>query len=174
MFLHGTAIMHPSAAGASRLERVAQVRAGEPEVGDFAAYVPTERTVEKLRAWRAAGAEITYLSSHREARDVEADRAVLRRHGFPAGEVFFRLERESYGDVAARAGPNILVEDDCESIGGEAEMTGPRLPPGLRARVAVVVVPEFGGLGSLPDEPAELVRRSSAATSSPPPPARGG
>lgn len=77
--------MHSGAIGVTRAERVAQVRAGHPTIGDYAAYVPLGGAVAKLHRWQDAGAQIDYLSSHRNPDDVALDAFVLRMHGFPAG-----------------------------------------------------------------------------------------
>jgi hypothetical protein len=156
VFLHGTAIMHAGGEGRTRAERVRQVRDRHPSVYDFAAYVPVNDAVSKLQAWRRQGAEIVYLSAHRRAEAVEIDQAVLRRHDFPDGPVFFRQPDEQYQDVAERVRPDILIEDDCESIGGESEMTYPQLQPALKATVKPIVVKEFGGIDHLPDDIAVL------------------
>lgn len=152
VFLHGTAIMHASAVGRPRAERVRQSSQREPPVTDFASYVPTEAAVAKVRAWQRGGADLCYLSSRRGAAEARADRGVLDRYGFPAGPVFFREPGESYADVARRAGADVVVEDDCESIGGRSEMAA----PGLGGAIRCIVVPEFGGLAHLPDDPGEL------------------
>lgn len=68
--------------------------------------------------------------------------------------MFFREPGESYADVACRAGADVVVEDDCESI-GDAQMIASALGP-RAAAVYCVVVPEFGGLGHLPDDTDEL------------------
>ncbi len=47
VFLHGTAIMHATASGVARDERVRQVRRREPSVRDFVSYVPTPGSLEK-------------------------------------------------------------------------------------------------------------------------------
>jgi hypothetical protein len=157
VFLHGTTLMHPGAAGRSRAERVSQVRDGiDPTVNDFAAYVPVGDAVAKLRRWQEQGAEISYLSPHRDPGGIADDGRVLRRHGFPPGEILTRAAGESYGDVAGRALPDVLVEDDCESIGGAKEVTYPQIPARLRARIRSIVVPEFGGIDHLPDSLDEL------------------
>jgi hypothetical protein len=152
VFLHGTVIMHSTAAGVPRQERVRQVMRGEPAVQDFTSYIPVENAMSKLQVWHSSGAEIVYLSSHCDPADVSKDREVLERYGFPAGPIYFRHGSESYADVAAGVRPDILVEDDCESIGGEAEMTAPHLPAELRRRIISIVVPEFGGIDDLPDD----------------------
>jgi hypothetical protein len=152
VFLHGTAIMHRSALGQSREARVRQVLDGEESIYDFASYVPVGNAVGKLQTWKDQGAEIAYLSPHQEAEGVEKDKLVLARHGFPAGQVFYRRQGNSYQDVAEKALPDVLIEDDCESIGGEKEMTYPHLRPEIKSRVKSIVVKEFGGLDHLPDE----------------------
>ena len=155
IFLHGTTIMHPTALGHSREERVAQVRRREPSVADYAAYVPVGNVVEKLARWQRQGAEILYLSSHRKPENVAKDASVVERFGFPAGEIFFRQPGESYADAARRARPDVIVEDDCESIGGAVEMTYLHLRPEEQARITSIVVREFEGIDHLPDVPTE-------------------
>jgi len=157
VFLHGTTIMHRGGLSIGREERVAQVRAGERSVGDFASYVPIGNAPDTLRRWEAAGAELAYLSSHRAPADLAADESVVRRYGFPRGAVHHRRDAETYADVVARVEPDVLIEDDCESIGGAAEMVSPHLSPDLRSRITSVVVLEFGGIDGLPDRPDDLL-----------------
>lgn len=174
VFLHGTVLMHPGGAGRTREERVEQARDGtDPGLQDFAAYVPVDGAVAKLRHWADERAEIAYLSSNRQPYHVAEDASVLRRWGFPAGRVLARQPGESYGDVAERELPDVLVEDDCESLDGESELAYGQIRPELRPRIASIVVPEFGGIDHLPDRPAALltfgrerrIRRRRAASS---------
>ncbi len=156
IFLHGTTLMHRNAVGRSRAQRVKQVMDGDKSLPDFASYVPVDNAVQKLLAWTQRGAEIAYLSSQQGAAEVEQDERVLRNYGFPAGQVFFRSGHEAYADVLQRVVPDLLIEDDCESIGGERAMITPHLPPELKATVKSIVVPEFGGIDHLPDDLSEL------------------
>jgi hypothetical protein len=147
--------MHAAGEGRTREQRVAQVRADDPSVGDFAAYVPVGDAIAKLRRWREQGAAIDYLSSHRDSPGVAADESVLRRFGFPRGRVLARRSGESYGDVVARELPDVLIEDDCESIGAD-QVAHSQLPPELRVRIRSIVAPEFGGIDHLPDSLVDL------------------
>ncbi len=155
-FLHGTTIMHRGAIGCSRADRVRQVREGDESVRYFSSYVPVGGSPHKLELWHAQGAELVYLSSHRSPRDVEKDRSVLRAYQFPEGVVYFRQHQEEYADVAEKVMPDILIEDDCESIGGEAEMTYPHISAAKRRSIKLILVREFEGIDHLPDDLAAL------------------
>jgi hypothetical protein len=156
VFLHGTTIMHPGAAGRERAERVAQSKVGSGHgLEDFGAYVVIGQAADKLRAWAAQGAQISYLTSHREQNDIEMDAEVLHRHGFPPGPILARRPGENYGQVVEREMPDVLVEDDCESIGAE-EIAYAQVGAAKRAHIRSIIVPEFGGIDHLPDSLAEL------------------
>lgn len=161
IFLHGTVIMHPGASGRTREERVAQARIrADPALRDFAQYLPVDNAVAKLQCWQEQGAQIDYLSSHRSSGDVAKDASVLQRYGFPPGRVLAREAGESYGDVAGHEMPDLLIEDDCESIGAD-EITYSQMRPELRARIKSIIVPEFGGIDHLPDSLQALVTLGS-------------
>ncbi len=49
------------------------------------------------------------------------------------------------------------TRDNCESIGGEREMTRPCLTPEEQARISGIVVREFEGIDHLPDSLADLI-----------------
>jgi hypothetical protein len=156
VFLHGTTLMHRNAAARPREERVKQVTDGDASLYDFGSYIPVDNAVNKLRAWRERGASIVYLSSHTEAARVELDERVLAKYGFPKGPVYFRNNGRSYHEVVEAVLPDVLIEDDCESIGGESEMVYPHVNLETKARVKSIAVKEFGGLDHLPDDPALL------------------
>lgn len=149
IFLHGTLIMHKSAEGRTREERVKQVIEHNPSVHDYVTYIPVGNAVEKLKSWESQGAEILYLSSHETAEDVEKDKLVLEKYGFPNGQVFYRQNGESYKDIAEKIIPDVLIEDDCESIGGEKEMTITFVKPGIKEKIKSIVIKEFEGIEHL-------------------------
>jgi uncharacterized protein YdhG (YjbR/CyaY superfamily) len=155
-FLHGTMIMHASATGKTRVERVRQVQEREESVRNFASYIPVAHAVEKLETWSQQGAEIVYLSSHKKIAHVQEDLEVLQRCSFPVGQIVFRQPGETYQQVVERVLPDVLIEDDCESIGGETEMISPHLQPELRENMTCIVIKEFEGIDHLPDDIADL------------------
>jgi hypothetical protein len=165
IFLHGTLITHKNSAGKSREEIIQQIIDQEESVREFQNYIPIGQAPKKLQSWVSQGAEICYLSAlteNKKARGDEkvgkeglkADGIVLGKYGFPKGEIFHRNLDESYKDVVEKINPapDILIEDDCESIGGELEMTYPSLNPELKAKIKLIVVKEFEGIDTLPED----------------------
>jgi len=154
--------MHKGAKGLTRETIVRQVVGGDASIHDYASYVPVGNSARKLREWKRQGAKICYLSSHNNTRDVETDKSVLKRYGFPDGQVFYRRSGEEYKDVVERIRPlpNLIVEDDCESIGGEVEMVHPNLKPEVRSKIKSIVVKEFQGIDCIPDKISELMKWS--------------
>jgi hypothetical protein len=132
------------------------VKRNEKSVYDYAHYVPVGNAVEKLKNWQKQGAVIIYLSSHRTLPNIKKDERVLQAYHFPLGKVFYRKRHESYNEVAERAIPDVLIEDDCESIGGEVEMTYPHIGPEIKKKITSVVVKEFEGIDHLPDNITDL------------------
>jgi len=160
--------MHRSGIGKTRKQIVKQSQDQGEAVRDFASYVPIGNAVTKLQKWVDQGAKASYLSALTENKNVRGDeivgkeglsidQKVLDKHGFPRGNVYHRQKGESYAQIAERLSPDVLIEDDCESIGGEKEMTITAVTPEIRKRIKSVVVKEFGGIDNLPDKLNELL-----------------
>ncbi len=156
VFTEGTIIMHKSAVGRGREQIVKQSEKKQESVHDYASYVPVGNAPKKLNVWKNQGAEILYLTSRKMPDEVEQIKAVLRKHGFPGGRLLFRQKDEGYKDVAERVVPDILVEDNCESIGGADEMTITHIKPEIKKKIKSIVVKEFEGIDNLPDNVAGL------------------
>ena len=152
VFLHGTAIMHKAGLGKTPQQRIKQVESNEPSVHKYDEYVPVGEAEEKIRDWQEQGAEIVYLSSHRDNASIKKDIQVLSKYNFPDGPVLYRHLLESYAKVAEKAVPDILIEDDCESIGGQAQMTYPHIKSAKKRLIKSIVVKEFSGIDNLPDD----------------------
>jgi len=144
--------MHRGGIGHTREEITKQVEDKEKTIYDWASYVPVGSAVAKLKTWKNKGAEILYLTSRTEPDEVESIKGVLKKYGFPAKQLLYRREGQQYKDVAERAMPDILIEDDCESIGGIDEMTITHVKPEIRRRIKSIPIKEFGGIDHLPDE----------------------
>lgn len=151
VFTEGTLLMHKNGKGLPREEIVKQVEEKELSVKDYGSYVPVGNSVEKLNKW-AEEADLYYLTSRTKPEEIEQIRLAIQNFNFPMGELVFRQNGESYKDVAERIVPDILIEDDCESIGGETEMVYPHIREDLKSKIKSVVVKEFSGIDNLPDK----------------------
>lgn len=149
VFTEGTMLMHLSGKGVSRKERVAQVKGESPGVTDYANYIPIGNASDKLKEWKLQGTELCYLTSRRTKSEINDIKRVLNKYNFPKGELYYRKGKEEYKDIAERVMPNILIEDDCESIGGEIEMTHPHILKDKQREIKSVIIPEFGGIDHL-------------------------
>lgn len=157
VFLQGTTTMHQHAVGHAREERVRQSMEHEEGVYAYESYVPIGGAVQKLQSWKSQGAEIMYLSSNQDEKNLKKDRSVLGRYNFPEDGFLFRRPDEKYTDVVEREMPDVLIEDDCESIGGTSEIIYPNLAPEVRDRIKSIIVKEFEGIDHLPDKRESLL-----------------
>ena len=177
IFTEGTVLMHGSAKGKTRAEIVRQSKkfgikmvlkslvfqdtssyGTDPgDIHDYQGYIPVFNAVEKIKRWKEQGAAIFYLSSRRVKGEIEGIRKILQKYCFPDFQnLLFRQKGDDYKDVAERLMPDILVEDNCESIGGEKEMTYKHMSADAKAKVHSVTVKEFSGIDFLPDNLGQL------------------
>lgn len=159
IFTEGTILTHRTHIGLPREKIVELVksRKGPLGVDYFADCVPIGNSAGKIEGWKRQGATILYLTSRSTSEEVQTIKIILAEYGFPDGELFFRKAGEAYKDVAERAFPDAIIEDDCESIGGEEEMTYPHIRQDLKSRIRSIVVKEFGGIDHLPDRISDLL-----------------
>jgi hypothetical protein len=90
IFTEGTLLMHRGAVGRPRPEIVEQVKEEEPAVKDYSSYLAIGSAPQKIAKWQKEGAKILYLTSRRTPQQIEEIRTVLRKQGFPSGELLFR------------------------------------------------------------------------------------
>ena len=152
IFTEGTIIMHKNAVGHTRDEIVQQVENKEESVHDYKSYVPVGSADKKLRNWKVDGADILYLTSRTKPEEIEQIQNVLKKFKFPDGNFLFRRKNEEYKDVAEKIIPDVLIEDDCESIGGIDEMTITHVKPEIKKKISSIPIKEFGGIDHLPDK----------------------
>jgi len=168
VFLQGTLIIHKTAVGKAREEVIEQVKTQAESVRDFASYLPVGDAVERLNSWARQGAEIFYLSALTEDKKARGDEVVgkeglkidqeiLDKYGFPKGKIYHRQKGESYCQIAERIMPDIVIEDDCESIGGAKEMTITSVKPEIKRQIKSITIKEFGGIDHLPNDLSELL-----------------
>ncbi|MFH0856372.1 MAG: hypothetical protein V1860_00545 [bacterium] len=136
VFTEGTIIMHKD----------------KNAIHDYATYIPIGNAAGKLNNWRQQGAEIMYLTPRTKMEEVYDIKGVLKKYDFPDGQVFFRQNGEKYKDIAEKVMPDILIEDDCESIGGADNMTITHIKPEIKNNIKSIIVKEFQGIDYLADD----------------------
>jgi hypothetical protein len=127
------------------------------EAHEFRAYIPNGKVVQKLQGWKDQGADIYYLTSRTTSEEIDDIRYVLTTYHFPQVQnLLFRKDGQEYKDVVEVLVPDIFIEDDCASIGGEAEMTYPHIKPEVQEKIHSIVVPEFANIDYLPEHISDL------------------
>lgn len=157
IFTEGTIIMHKNAIGYARDKIIEQVKEKELSVNDYESYIPIGNTVKKLQNWKNEGAEILYLTSRKKAKEIKQIQNVLKKHKFPRGKLLFRKKYEEYKNIAEKIIPDVLIEDDCESIGGLNEMTITHVKPEIQRKIKSIPIKEFSGIDHLPDKISALL-----------------
>jgi len=168
IYLHGTVIMHKSGENKTPAERRKQVLdENDGSIADFANYIPIDKANEVLSEWKAGGVEIVYMSPHKNEADLNKDKQVLQRYNFPQGKVVHRSFFRGYRKIVKMELPDVIIEDDCESIGAmikerytflpdtvvgllkQKEMIYPCLQKKVKQKIKSIVVEEFSGIGTI-------------------------
>ena len=123
-------------------------------------YVPIGNCVEIIRGWREQGANIVYCTSQKEnkARDIAF---LLKQYGFTGSRLYFRNKGDKYKDIVETILPDVLIEDDCKSIGGSWQMCITKVDPEIKGKIRSIIVPEFKGIDHLPGKLSDLAQRSA-------------
>lgn len=112
-------------------------------------YIPIGNAVKIIESWQQQGANIIFCTSRKKGQaDDIATR--LKRYGFKGNFLAIRDPRESYKDIIEMIQPDILIEDDCKSIGGSWQMCITKVRPEIKSKIVSIVVPEFKGIDNLP------------------------
>lgn len=157
IFTEGTILMHKNAVGHSRDEIVEQVKNKDESVHEYGSYVPIGNATQKIKSWQDQGVEIFYLTSRRKEKEIEEIKDALEKYNFPEGRVLYRKGDQEYKNVAEQLIPDIIIEDDCESIGGVNQMTYTNIQPDFKNRIKLISIKEFGGIDYLPDNLEDLL-----------------
>jgi len=121
-------------------------------------YIPIGNCVKIIGGWQAQGAEIVYCTSRKNQQAVEIAN-LIKQFGFVGTRLYFRDEKQKYKDIVEDAKPNILIEDDCKSIGGSWQMCITHIDQQFKEKIKSIIVKEFRGIDHLPTNLSELQYR---------------
>lgn len=108
-------------------------------------YIPIGNAIDTLKKWQEEGYEVIYLTSLRGKKAMRMAQH-LDELGFTGSMVGYRQSNQDYATLIKEELPDILIEDDCLSIGGEEEMCYSLLSDEMKKRVKHIVVEEFKGI----------------------------
>lgn len=119
-------------------------------------YRPAGKSIALLENWAAQGAKLVFCTYLRKNR-LPFILAVVRRYPLGGERLYYRSAGEQYAQLIEQATPDILIEDDCKSIGGARQMCITGVSDRIKEQVHSIVVPEFLGLDELPCELEKLL-----------------
>lgn len=118
---------------------------------DYNSYRPIGKCVEIIKEWQRQGADIVYFTSRRKNKSKEVAK-LLVKYDFVGTKLYYRRRKEKYRFMVEKIKPNILIEDDCKSIGGAKRMCIERVNPQIKKSIVSIVVKEFKGIDNLPQD----------------------
>lgn len=111
-------------------------------------YIPISNAIDTLKNWQEQGYEIIYLTSQTGRRAMRMAQH-LDELGFVGSMVGYRQRYQDYITLIKEELPDILIEDDCESIGGENYMCSANLSDELKSKIKIIKVKEFEGIDNV-------------------------
>lgn len=116
---------------------------------NHSSYVPIGNSVYVIRSWAEQGVNIMYCTSRR-GKQAQIIAELLRKYGYVGTKLLFRSKRETYTELVESIQPDILIEDDCKSIGGAWQMCITKVRPEIKEKIISITVKEFHGIDGLP------------------------
>lgn len=120
-------------------------------------YIPIGNAVSLINEWQRQNADILYCTS-RKGEQAEEIAQLLHHYGFAGSKLYFREKKQTYKDLIERVRPDILIEDDCRSIGGSWQMCITHVAPDIKKSIKSIVIREFKGIDHLSASVRNLLR----------------
>jgi len=117
---------------------------------NYDTYIPIGNCINKIQAWEQQGAEIMYFTSRKTVKQVNEIATLLKKYHFQGTRLYYREAKQKYKDIIELVEPDVLIEDDCKSIGGQSQMCITYVKPELKSKIRSFAVEEFKGIDSLP------------------------
>jgi len=118
-------------------------------------YIPIGDAVDIIKGWQQQGADIIYCTSRR-GKQAKNMATLLLKYGFVGSKLYYREKAEKYKSVVEMVRPDVLIEDDCKSIGGSWQMGITYVEPRIKSTIQSIVVKEFKGIDHLPHDVQKL------------------
>lgn len=111
-------------------------------------YKPIGNAVEIVNTLYGKGYEIYLCSYVRRAR-YNFIKSIVDFYGMKYTEILCRNKGETYSEIVEQLNPNILIEDDCKSIGGLKACCITDVKDEIKKDIQSIIVPEFAGIDNI-------------------------
>lgn len=111
-------------------------------------YKPIGNAVKTVNALYDKGYEIYLCSYVRQAR-YSFIKEIIDFYGIKYTEIVCRAKGQQYSEIVEQLKPNVLIEDDCKSIGGLKKCCITNVKEEIRVNIQSIVVPEFTGIDGI-------------------------
>ena len=111
-------------------------------------YKPISDSVKKVNTWYNRGYEI-YLCSYVRKRRYDFIKSVIDFYGMKYTEILCRKKGEIYSEIVEAIKPDVLIEDDCRSIGGQEQWCITNVNEDVKSHIQSIIVPEYMGIDSI-------------------------
>lgn len=108
-------------------------------------YRPIGNAVRIVNSLYENGHEIYLCSYVRKAR-YNFIKAVVDFYGMNYTDILCRKKSETYSEIVEQFKPDIIIEDDCKSIGGLKKCCITHVKKELKQNIQSIIVPEFAGI----------------------------
>lgn len=108
-------------------------------------YEPIGKAKQIINDLYNKGNEI-YLCSYVRKKRYSFIKRVIDFYGIKYTKILCRDKKEEYSDLVERIRPDILVEDDCKSIGGEKNWCITNVEETIKKNITSIIVKEFEGI----------------------------
>ncbi len=111
-------------------------------------YDPIGNAINIVNSLYEKGYEI-YLCSYVHKARYNFIKSVVDFYGMRYTEILCRDKGETYSEVVERLKPDILIEDDCKSIGGLKACCITDVKEEIKRDIQSIIVPEFSGIDNI-------------------------
>ena len=114
-------------------------------------YEPLGKSIIIINDLFDKGNEI-YLCSYVRKNRYSFLKSVMDYYKVNYTQILCRDKGEQYSDLVERVRPDMLIEDDCASIGGEKEWCITNVREDIRTNIKSIIVKEFKGIDHIKED----------------------
>lgn len=111
-------------------------------------YKPIGNAVQSVNRLYDEGHEI-YLCSYVRKSRYGFIKSVVDFYGMRYTDILCRDKGETYSEIVERLKPDVLIEDDCKSIGGLKACCITDVKKEIKREIQSIIVPEFAGIDNV-------------------------